>query len=163
MPRALVLGRQFPGDTDASVHTALAELENLLAQLEIRVVATLIQRHRSADPALGEGKLAEIAARIAEVRGDAQEDEKLLLVVDDALSPAQLRALEDALADVEVIDRASVILRIFENTRGPGSRGSRSRSPRSRTRSRVSARTGRSASAKAAAAVVASAVTATSP
>lgn len=113
MPRAVVLGRQFPGDSEAAVQAALDELENLLAQLEIRVVATVLQRQRTADPTLGEGKLAELAARVAEVRGDAHEEE-LLLVVDDALSPVQLRALEDALAGVEVIDRASVILRIFE-------------------------------------------------
>ena len=55
MPRALVLGRQYPGDTEASVGAALDELENLLAQLEIRVVATVIQRQRSADPTISAG------------------------------------------------------------------------------------------------------------
>lgn len=110
--RALVLGRRFSGDDEASVQAGLDELENLLAQLEIRAVDTLIQRHRSADASIGEGKLEEIAARLTSLRDGAGEDE-LLLVVDDALSPVQLRALEDAL-EVEVIDRSSVILRIFE-------------------------------------------------
>jgi GTP-binding protein HflX len=63
-PRAVLVGVQLPGMTDADLETTLAEMGRLVTTLGYTVVATLNQRRGSTGgPAvLGEGKLRELAA-----------------------------------------------------------------------------------------------------
>ena len=112
--RAVLLARQLPEQTDADVRASLAELEDLVAGLGVRAAHTVVQRRGAvaSGSVIGEGKQKEVAARIAAMKDELGE-EAVMLVVDGALSPGQLRQLEGAL-EVEVIDRTGIILRIFE-------------------------------------------------
>lgn len=111
---AVLLGRQLPEQTDSEVRSSLAELEALLAGLGVRVAHTVVQRRGAAatSAVVGKGKLKEIEALVSGLRRELG-DEAVMLAVDGELAPGQLRHLENAL-DVEVVDRTSVILRVFE-------------------------------------------------
>jgi len=111
---AVLLATQLPEHTEADVRASLAELENLLAGLGVRVAHTVVQRRGagSSGPVIGEGKQKELAALLAETRRD-HGDEAVMVVVGGDPSPGQLRLLEDAL-EVEVTDRTGIILRVFE-------------------------------------------------
>ena len=86
---------------------SVAELAELVRTAGAVVVGTLIQKRELMHPGtyVGTGKVAEIAAMIAE-RGATG------IVCDDELSPAQLKNLESAL-NTKVMDRTMVILDIF--------------------------------------------------
>lgn len=114
---------QLPAMSDASAAKSFDEIQQLLEGLDYSVSSRIIQKrsHRSASTYFGEGKISEIAALTGgpgtAPRGpDSREvplRSDLTVVVDDELSPGQLRYLRAAFA-VEVLDRVSVILRIFE-------------------------------------------------
>lgn len=86
---------------------SLAELKELLRTAGVATAGELVQRRSAPDPDryFGQGKLAELNARIVEC--DAN-----LVACDDELAPRQERNLEAALG-VPVIDRTAVILDIF--------------------------------------------------
>ena len=83
---------------------SVAELAELVRTAGAVVVGTLIQKMHPGTY-VGTGKVAEIAAMIAE-RGATG------IVCDDELSPAQLKNLEQML-DTKVMDRTLIILDIF--------------------------------------------------
>lgn len=111
-PRAVLLARALPDLSEAEVQASLAELENLVSGLGIEIVHTMVQKRRSATAAFGEGKLHELSELLPSFQR-GPDDEGLLVVVNEELSPGQHRSLEAAL-EVPVLDRTGVILRIFE-------------------------------------------------
>jgi GTP-binding protein HflX len=86
---------------------SLEELARLAESADLEVVGSVAQNLSRPNPTsyLGKGKVQEVKA----AREDLQYD---VLVVDEELSPSQLRNLEDTL-DVKVIDRTALILDIF--------------------------------------------------
>jgi GTPase len=94
-------------ETASDTEDPLAELEELLRTAHVVVVGRVVQRRSRAHPRtyLGSGKLTELASLVEQ--GHAE-----VVVCDDELSPAQQRALEDAIG-VRVVDRTNVILDIF--------------------------------------------------
>ncbi len=85
----------------------LAEFAELARAAGAEVLATVIGSRRSPEPRffIGEGKAAEVAARVKELKAD-------LVLVNHALSPSQERNLEKLLA-CRVLDRTGLILDIF--------------------------------------------------
>lgn len=94
---------------------SLDELERLLETAGGELFAQVIQTRSSPDPAtyFGKGKIDEIACL-------CRDNDVGLVVCDDELSPAQIKNMEDAIADkldesadIRVIDRSMLILDIF--------------------------------------------------
>jgi GTPase len=85
----------------------LAELRELARTAGVEPVAELVQHRPAPDPRtyVGKGKLDELK----QAYGDARAE---VLLVDDELSPAQQRVLENAL-QARVVDRTQLILDIF--------------------------------------------------
>ena len=85
----------------------LAEFAELARAAGAEVLATVTGSRRSPEPRffIGEGKAAEVAARVKELKAD-------LVLVNHALSPSQERNLEKLLA-CRVLDRTGLILDIF--------------------------------------------------
>ncbi len=85
----------------------LAELEELAHSAGAEIAASMLQVREALDPAtlVGRGKLEEI-------RTEAQLHKTPLIIVDQNLSPVQLRNMEKA-TDRRVIDRTQLILDIF--------------------------------------------------
>jgi GTP-binding protein HflX len=119
---AVLIAVQSPERDDLAVQRSMAELTSLAAGLGLAVTHTAVQRRAEPAPQtwLGEGKLREIA----ELTGGSGEvprgltppsasDQRLVVLADDELSPAQRRNLEGALG-VPILDRTEVILRVFE-------------------------------------------------
>ncbi|MEW6183430.1 MAG: GTPase HflX [Bacillota bacterium] len=95
------------GKTESETAYDLAELKELLRNIDIEAAATVVQ-HREPDLnyLLGEGKIDAVKQQV--------EQEGLSAVVfNRELSPRQVKALEDLFGDVEVWDRTQVILEIF--------------------------------------------------
>lgn len=94
---------------DAAVvgRESLAELEELALSAGADIAARMLQVREAIDPAtlVGRGKLEEI-------RQEAQLHKIPLIIVDQNLSPVQLRNMEKA-TDCRVIDRTQLILDIF--------------------------------------------------
>lgn len=90
-----------------STEDSLEELAHLseTAHLEVVGAVTQAMSHPHPQHYLGKGKVAEVKAAREELNYD-------VLVVDEELSPSQLRNLEEAL-EVRVIDRTALILDIF--------------------------------------------------
>ncbi|MCA1666591.1 MAG: GTPase HflX, partial [Thermomicrobia bacterium] len=86
---------------------SLEELARLAESADLEVVGSVAQNLSRPNPTsyLGKGKVQEVKA----AREDLNYD---VLVVDEELSPSQLRHLEETL-DVKVIDRTALILDIF--------------------------------------------------
>lgn len=87
---------------------SLEELERLLETAGGEKFATLVQVKQAFDPAtcIGKGKLEELS--------DLCKNNGIhLAIFDFELSPSQIRNLEDAMEDVQVIDRSMLILDIF--------------------------------------------------
>lgn len=86
---------------------SLAELRELAATANVRIVETLVQRRRKADPrfVLGRGKLEELVLASMQQGAD-------LILFDRDLTPAQARSIGDA-TEAKVIDRTQLILDIF--------------------------------------------------
>ena len=87
--------------------TELAELNELARAAGVKPVARLVQHRARADTRtyVGKGKLEELKERYADSAAE-------VLLVDDELSPAQQRQLEDTLK-ARVVDRTQLILDIF--------------------------------------------------
>lgn len=105
--RALLVGLGMPGDCRRERTALLAELEDLVSNLGIGIVGTMLEftREIQAKYLCGIGKAEEIRARVEELNADC-------LIFDNLLSPSQQREWEK-LANVTVIDREEVILDIF--------------------------------------------------
>ena len=105
--RALLVGLGMPGDSRRERAALLAELEDLVSNLGIGIVGTMLEftREMQAKYLCGIGKAEEIRAKVVELNADC-------LVFDNLLSPGQQREWEK-LTKVTVIDREEVILDIF--------------------------------------------------
>ena len=138
-PRAVLVGVQLSGVSDAEQRSSLTELERLCETLGFEVVGEVTQKRKGLGAAtlLGEGKLAELAEwtggtgivpkgppgkkHATEKTGPlghekppppAGEPRATVVVVDYELSPRQLRHIEAA-TSAEVLDRTGVIIEIF--------------------------------------------------
>jgi GTP-binding protein HflX len=102
--RAVVAAMLVQGaDEDA----ALEEIRELLRTAGVESLGTVVQRRVDPHPTtfLGSGKVEELKRLV-------EHDDPDIVVVDDALTPRQQRALEDRL-ERRVLDRTAVILDIF--------------------------------------------------
>ena len=105
--RAVIVGLQLPGVTDAEVAASLDELAALLDTAGAEVVERVVQRRDAPEAAtfIGKGKVDELADLVKALDADA-------VVFDDDLAPAQQRTLEERIRQ-KVLDRTIVILDIF--------------------------------------------------
>lgn len=104
----MLAGAQAPNEQNIwSLEDSLRELGFLATTAGMKPVGTLSQKLRQVNPAyyLGKGKVEELI----DLRRRLGYD---VVVVDDELSPSQLRNLENAV-NVPVIDRTALILIIF--------------------------------------------------
>jgi GTP-binding protein HflX len=94
-------------DATAAGRDSLRELEELARSAGADIVATIMQTRDAPDPAtlVGRGKLEEI-------RTETQLHRAPLVIVDQNLTPVQLRNMEK-ITDCRVIDRTQLILDIF--------------------------------------------------
>ena len=106
--RAVLVGVDLPSrDSKAPVDLSLEELERLAETAGATVQGKYTQQVRSITPAtlIGRGKVDEIRRSLQDAHAD-------LVIVDEDLTPAQQRNLENAFK-VRVIDRSQLILDIF--------------------------------------------------
>lgn len=95
------------GQHEDEIAYDLAELRELLKNIEIEVADTVIQRRQpDLNYIFGEGKIKEVKERVEREQVDA-------VIFNQELSPRQVKALEDLFGGVEVWDRTQVILEIF--------------------------------------------------
>ena len=106
--RAYLVAAEVWGDRSSlSVEDSLSELAELARSAGARVVGSAKQRlSRPSQAYLGKGKLQDLKALATEDRFDT-------VICDDELTPTQQRNLENALGDVKVIDRTTLILDVF--------------------------------------------------
>jgi GTP-binding protein HflX len=112
--KIVLVGVLFPGVTQESLDQQLDELALLVDTAGADVVARVVQRRDSPDPAtfLGSGKVIELREICLAMDADT-------VVFEHNLSPAQQRNLEKILGRT-AIDRTAVILDIFaQNARTP--------------------------------------------
>ena len=102
--RGFIVAVLAPGVDEAD---ELGELRELSRAAGVEPVGELVQRRPKPDQRsyVGKGKLDELQVQFKEARAES-------LLVDDELSPAQQRRLEDALT-TRVVDRTQLILDIF--------------------------------------------------
>src|SRR5256886_530752 len=142
-PKAVLVGVQLSGVTDAEQRSSLKELKRLCETLGFEVVGEVTQKRKGLGAAtlLGKGKLVELAAWTGgtgvvpkgppgQKATDEEEDETepldraappaptgepraTVVVIDHELSPRQLRNIEGATSAAEVLDRTGVIIEIF--------------------------------------------------
>ena len=139
-PRAVLVGVQLAGVTDAEQRSSLTELKRLCETLGFEVVGEVTQKRQGLGAAtlLGEGKLAELAGwtggtgvvrkgppgkRKATEETESSGREKpppgagepraTVVVIDHDLSPRQLRHIEGATSAAAVLDRTGLIIEIF--------------------------------------------------
>jgi GTP-binding protein HflX len=142
-PKAVLIGVQLSGVTDADQRSSLKELKRLCETLGFEVVGEVTQKRKGLGAAtlLGAGKLVELAAwtggsgvvpkgppgkkKATEEDEEDEEDETepppaptgepraTVVVIDHELSPRQLRNIERATSAAEVLDRPGVIIEIF--------------------------------------------------
>ena len=106
LERAVLVGLSVRGSI-GDAEESLEELKRLTATAGAEVVETLMQRRDRPDPAtfLGKGKADEVRAVVRATAADT-------VIVDEELSPGQLRNLEE-LCGCKVIDRTALIIDIF--------------------------------------------------
>lgn len=107
--RAVLVGVCRKGtETEAECRVSLDELERLLDTAGGVMAARMIQSKETPDPRtyIGSGKLEELKSLCEAYMVS-------LVVFDCELSPSQIRNVEAALGDVDVIDRSMLILDIF--------------------------------------------------
>jgi GTPase len=112
--KIVLVGVLFPGVTQEALDQQLDELALLVDTAGADVVARIVQRRESPDPAtfLGSGKVDELRQICLALDADT-------VVFEHNLSPAQQRNLEKILGRT-AIDRTAVILDIFaQNARTP--------------------------------------------
>jgi len=141
-PKAVLVGVQLSGVTDAEQRSSLKELKRLCETLGFEVVGEVTQKRKGLGAAtlLGEGKLGELAAwtggtgvvpkgppgtkKATEEDEEEEEDETApptptgeprasVVVIDHELSPRQLRNIQGATSAAKVLDRTGVIIEIF--------------------------------------------------
>jgi len=136
-PKAVLVGVQLSGVTDAEQRSSLKELKRLCETLGFEVVGEVTQKRKGLGAAtlLGEGKLVELAAwtggtgvvpkgppgkkkateplDLAPPPAPTGEPRATAVVIDHELSPRQLRNIEGATSAAEVLDRTGVIIEIF--------------------------------------------------
>ncbi|WP_102028300.1 GTPase HflX [Salirhabdus sp. Marseille-P4669] len=105
--RVLLVACQIKGENEDRFDTSLQELEQLTETANGKVFDIVTQKRDRRHPAyyLGTGKLEEIEKKIEEYDID-------LIILNDEVSPGQLRNLTDRL-NARVIDRTQLILDIF--------------------------------------------------
>jgi GTP-binding protein HflX len=105
--RAFLIGVQLPGDSRADCERSLDELSLLTSTSGSEPVDSELVTRREIDPAtyIGSGKAAELAGLTSALDID-------VVVVDQALTPAQQRNLQKVF-HCDVVDREAVILDIF--------------------------------------------------
>jgi GTP-binding protein HflX len=106
--RAVLVGVELPShDHRLPLDESLEELERLAETAGATVLTKFAQQVRNITPAtlIGRGKVDEIQKSLCESRAD-------LVIVDEDLTPAQQRNLEEAFK-LRVIDRSQLILDIF--------------------------------------------------
>ena len=114
--RAILCAVMTPDQNENDIAVSLGELERLLETAGGELFAQVVQARQNPDNAtyLGKGKIEEIGYL-------CRDNDVHLVICDDELSPAQIKNMEDALADaiddvdfeIRVIDRAMLILDIF--------------------------------------------------
>jgi GTPase len=104
--KALLIGVDVPG-SDWSIQESFEELARLAETVDVEVVGSVAQRMPHAIPGtyFGKGKLEEVK----ELKESLEYD---IVIVDDELTPAQLKNLEAQL-DVLILDRTALILDVF--------------------------------------------------
>jgi GTP-binding protein HflX len=104
--RAVLIQLRGEGDGQLDV-ASLEELRSLARTAHANVVGEMWQARKRPDPAsyLGRGKVEELGRLCRQKSAD-------LVICDDDLSPAQVKALETRL-DVKVADRSELILDVF--------------------------------------------------
>jgi GTP-binding protein HflX len=107
LERVVLVAVGLSSQTEAEVDNSLAELRRLAETAGSEVLAGLVQRRQSPDPAtfIGRGKVDELKLVVEREGADT-------VICDGELSPAQLRNLEDRV-QVKVVDRTALILDIF--------------------------------------------------
>lgn len=105
---AVLVGVAKKGSDSGECERSLDELARLLDTAGGRTFAKMIQSKESENPktCIGSGKLEELKTL-------CRDNDIHLVVFDTELSPSQIRNIEDALDDVDVIDRSMLILDIF--------------------------------------------------
>lgn len=138
--RAVLVGVQLAGVTDAEQRSSLTELKRLCETLGFEVVGEVTQKRQGLGAAtlLGEGKLAELAGwtggtgvvrkgppgkrkATEETESSGREKPPLgagepratVVIIDHDLSPRQLRHIEGATSAAAVLDRTGLIIEIF--------------------------------------------------
>jgi len=106
LERVILVGVAVGGSIDAT-ERSLEELRRLTETAGAEVVDATLQRRTRPDAGtfVGKGKVLEVAEMVKAQGADT-------VIMDDELSPGQLRRLEE-LVDAKVIDRTALILDIF--------------------------------------------------
>jgi GTPase len=106
LERVILVGVAVGGSVE-STERSLEELRRLTETAGAEVVDATIQRRTRPDAGtfVGRGKVAEVAEMVKAQGADT-------VIMDDELSPGQLRRLEE-MVDAKVIDRTALILDIF--------------------------------------------------
>ncbi|HEX8183598.1 MAG TPA: GTPase HflX [Blastocatellia bacterium] len=91
----------------ASAQESLEELRELARSSGVVVLDSIVQRRQKLDPRslVGRGKLDELIIRSLQLGAD-------VIIIDQNLSPAQVRAINEA-TDLKIVDRTQLILDIF--------------------------------------------------
>lgn len=103
--RALLVGVDTGEEKDFD--RSMDELKSLAEACNMQVVGLITQKMVAVNKALyvGTGKVSEIKTLVVECEAD-------IVIFDNALSPSQIRNLQDAL-DMPILDRTTLILDIF--------------------------------------------------
>ncbi len=103
--RALLVGVDTGEEVD--FERSMEELKSLAEACNMQVVGLITQKMAAINKALyvGTGKVTEIKELVAECQAQ-------VVIFDNALSPSQIRNLQDAL-DMPILDRTTLILDIF--------------------------------------------------
>ena len=107
--RALLVSLQLPTKSTTEVRNSLQELSSLACSLGGDVAGLVVQVSSQIHPANFFGK-----GKITEIKSILQKDNVDALLVDNQLSPKQIRNLEKLL-ECAVLDRTQLILEIFAN------------------------------------------------
>ncbi|MDR0989873.1 MAG: GTPase HflX [Propionibacteriaceae bacterium] len=107
LERVVLVAVELTGRSDQTVADSLTELRRLAETAGSEILAGLVQRRSSPDPAtfIGRGKVEELSQVVETEAADT-------VICDGELTPAQLRNLEDRV-NAKVIDRTALILDIF--------------------------------------------------
>ena len=105
--KAILVGVQLKGSSDEEFDYSMEELGELAAACDVEVVGTITQKLERINSShyIGKGKIEELKSLKEMLEAET-------VIVDDELSPSQIRNIEAEL-DCKVIDRTILILDIF--------------------------------------------------